>query len=503
MGEVSDEPAAARNPHGVRGWFAAGRRSPLKGLLLAALLLSAGGAHAQAVAFFAGQSNEGAWGTLPIWFSGTPGVNIVASASCYETTKPLTGASAASGTLTCVGPVTGNIYAGEQITSGGVAGQWVTAANNQGNFPGATGAGGAGTYAVNNPAAIGSATAPVAMTFAEPAIGGNPHCQIWNQPKPSKNPVAASWQTYNPRVNSEYGPIAVFGPEGEFCREWTADNPGQTLYMIKVAVPTAALCDMPGGTSYSPEYAGTVNTDAYTLLQSEVTAARAALPAAYPVIAIQWGQGEFDSTRTCGYPYLANMIDLIGRFAIPAPVSAAFTGSISGTTLTVSSITSGSLQPYQLVSGPGVAPQTYIVGKTGVGTYALQVYKTGAVTSPCVGAVHGQFVSCPKGVWLPYNVSQSVGAEAMTASVVGWGTSPATKFVAYRPFHSETTGVGTADESLNDNQGAALPVTVVNADDAIKIVGSPAHFHGSWVVELGRRLYAAYKGECDYHSPTC
>jgi hypothetical protein len=515
------------------------------------------------VMIFAGQSNEESLGTTPTWFPNTPGgagtAGVDASALCSETTVALAGASADSGTLTCQAPLTGTIYAGQAIVSGGVAGQSVTAANNGRHFPAATGAGGAGTYVVNNPAVIGTAASPVLMTFSEPDIGGsgtlNPHCQIWVRTAKG----AGSWQTYDPRKNSAYGGQQTFGPEGAFCRYWTADNPGQTLYMIKVAISATFLCDRPTAANYSPEYAGApIPFAAYALLQQEVQAAEAALGSHYEVKMIQWGQGEADSAgERCDAPYRANLLDLIDRFAIFSPVTASFTGSISGTLLTVSTVVSGRMRRFQSVTGAGVLPGAYIVDQVsgqpgGPGVYALQVYQatlaepiTDGVAACDDGYIAGQvFIALPHGakscvtggafsrgnllsgagiqsgtvitavepavdkgaMWYAVNVNQDVGAEPMQAAVAGWGVgSDDARFVTYRvaPPSTGPNGVQAADESLNDQQAAALPVTVVNVDDALKVTGSPVHFHGSWIAELGRRLYRAYLGQCDYHSPTC
>lgn len=131
----------------------------------------------QAVAIFAGQSNEVSHGTLQstYGFAGVPGGvgsgGINATAACYETSTTLSGATPGSGSLVCGAPTSGHIYAGQAISGLGVPpGQSVTSANNWGNFPGATGTGtnAGGTYVVTPAAAVGAAGAPVTMTFSEP-----------------------------------------------------------------------------------------------------------------------------------------------------------------------------------------------------------------------------------------------------------------------------------------------------------------------------------------------
>ena len=552
----------------------------MRGLIaFIAVLLFAGSAAAapRTLVIFAGQSNDRSTGTDRLWFTQTPGAagdaGVNATANCYETTDALPGASPGSGTLTCGAPTSGVLYAGQAITAGGAPGQAITAANNGGRFPSATGLGGAGTYVVNRPMAIGSPAAPVTMTFAEPDIGGsgnlNAHCKIW-----VTSAKGGSWQTYHPRVNSDRS-FGVFGPEGQFCQMWSADNPGQTLYMVKVAVAGAALCDLPpNNNDFSPEYTGVVTpTAAYALLLQQTQLAEQALTnqfgaGSYRLSMIEWAQGEQDSTINCAFPakpfapsvtpnmYLENLQDLIARMAAPTAVDAQFVGAIAGAQLTVSSVTAGVLREHQALAGAGVLPNTYVGAQIsgapgGVGVYAVQVYQATSkivISSPtascnagfllggyfnailnggksCVksgGFAVGQTLS-GRGV-LPgtvitaldsegdtgaglyrVTVDQTVAAEPMSSSLPGWGSGADTaRFVTYRTdYAGPATGVQTAYVTLNDQQGAALNVTVVNVNDALKLPASPIHFHGSWVAELGRRLYLGYLGQCDYNTPTC
>ena len=79
---------------------------------------------------------------------------------------------------------------------------------------------------------------------------------------------------------------------------------------------------------------------------------------------------------------------------ISAPNSAVFTGSISGTTLTVSSVTSGTIAVGQALFGIGIAQETVITalgtGTGGVGTYTINISHTIAserMNSATVGAI--------------------------------------------------------------------------------------------------------------------
>jgi hypothetical protein len=63
-----------------------------------------------------------------------------------------------------------------------------------------------------------------------------------------------------------------------------------------------------------------------------------------------------------------------------APATCSFTGSTSGTTLTVSAVASGTLAPYQILTGSEFVPGTYITalgtGTGGTGTYTLSQPQT-------------------------------------------------------------------------------------------------------------------------------
>ena len=79
---------------------------------------------------------------------------------------------------------------------------------------------------------------------------------------------------------------------------------------------------------------------------------------------------------------------------ISSPAAAVFTGSTSGTTLTVTSVSSGTIAINQSLYGIGILPETVITalgsGSGGVGTYTInrsQTVASGALNSATVGAV--------------------------------------------------------------------------------------------------------------------
>lgn len=98
---------------------------------------------------------------------------------------------------------------------------------------------------------------------------------------------------------------------------------------------------------------------------------------------------------------------------ISTPASAVFRGSITGTTLTVSTMTSGTITVGQALFGVGVSETTVITGlgtgTGGVGTYTINISQTVAseqMNSAAVGAV----------------VTASISGTTMTVSAVSSGT---------------------------------------------------------------------------------
>lgn len=106
----------------------------------------------------------------------------------------------------------------------------------------------------------------------------------------------------------------------------------------------------------------------------------------FPIQSAKTGSYAF---RYAGSTYSGNTDDFTtipynstsaGTFTLPAAGSAAFTGSVSGTTLTVTAVASGALAVGMKVAGPGLPPTAAITalgsGTGGIGTYTLNVSAT-------------------------------------------------------------------------------------------------------------------------------
>lgn len=110
---------------------------------------------------------------------------------------------------------------------------------------------------------------------------------------------------------------------------------------------------------------------------------------------------------TIGKKYTVDTIGTTNFVGMGADASAVFTGSISGTTLTVSSKTSGTLTVGTYISGNGVTPGTKIIatntenptltGTGSTGTYTVDTAQT-AISTAMTGMVSGTiFIATSKG----------------------------------------------------------------------------------------------------------
>lgn len=122
-------------------------------------------------------------------------------------------------------------------------------------------------------------------------------CKIWNW-------LTHAWETYVPGTNSETDDSAphtpqLYGPDGEFARQWLADNPGKTCYLFKRAENGTQLASTGSGAvkDWSPSSTG----EYFDNVTAELALAKAALVTAGltpKVRLVNWGQGETDGQDT-------------------------------------------------------------------------------------------------------------------------------------------------------------------------------------------------------------
>ena len=154
---------------------------------------------------------------------------------------------------------------------------------------------------------------------------------------------------------------------------------------------------------------------------------------------------------------------------ISTPSAAVFTGSISGTTLTVTSMTSGSIAAGQALFGVGISQATVITaldtGTGGVGTYTINISQTVAsegMNSATVGAVFTGSISTT----VLTVTSVASGSLSVGQTIQGSGVTSGTIITAL------DTGTGaTGDYDINRTQTVssstlyALNWTVIPSTD--------------------------------------
>lgn len=186
------------------------------------------------------------------------------------------------------------------------------------------------------------------------------------------------------------------------------------------------------------------------------------------------------------------IVDGTNRYTwrISSPSAAVFTGSISGTTLTVTAITNGTIGVNQALFGVGITQETVITalgtGTGGVGTYTINVSQTVAseqMNSATVGAVVTGSIS---GTTLTVTavtsgtlyVGQTIQGSGVTAQTIitalGTGTGGAgTYTVNYSQTVSSTTLYGLNWSVLPATDGAFQGGTNVDIVDNYFVYNRP------------------------------
>ncbi len=182
--------------------------------------------------------------------------------------------------------------------------------------------------------------------------------------------VAGDFASQNPRA-------ACLGASG---LAYVAGSSGVTVASFVWADSTNTLLSNTG--TGAPR--GFVAREQQGMLEQYLQSNSMLIPAGFPVTAYSAGDfwGLTNSPATIGQKVFASLVDgSISTAAAGATIAAAVvTGSISGNTLTVSAVTSGTLVVGQMITGTGVPADTYIeafgTGAGGTGTYTLTTSST-------------------------------------------------------------------------------------------------------------------------------
>lgn len=156
---------------------------------------------------------------------------------------------------------------------------------------------------------LGSNSIPVELQTPDPAV------TIWNI-------FTQSWQTYVAGTNSfsnDSGAGNVFGPEGEFARQYRITYPTRNVAIIKYGVSATPLFQQ---ASTPNDWNAASVGDYFDITKTEIIAALAAIGGTYSIDGVCWMQGETDAQIDVSWAnaYEANLTAFI------AAVRAQWTG---------------------------------------------------------------------------------------------------------------------------------------------------------------------------------
>lgn len=188
----------------------------------------------------------------------------------------------------------------------------------------------------------------------------------------------------------------------------------------------------------------------------------------------------------------AYIVDGSNRYTwrISTPSSAVFTGSISGTTLTVTAITNGTIAAGQSLFGVGVTSETVITalgtGTGGIGTYTINLSQTvtsrqmnsttvGAIVTGSISGTTLTVSAVTSGTLYVGQTIQGTGVTALTIiTALGTGTGGAgTYTISTSQTVSSTTLYGLNFSQLPSSDGAFTGGTNVDIVDNYFVYNRP------------------------------
>lgn len=146
-------------------------------------------------------------------------------------------------------------------------------------------------------------------------------------------------------------------------------------------------------------------------------------------------------------PFSQQLYPLVSSATIAT--AATFTGAITGTTLTVTAVATGTLQVGQIISGVGVTAGTYITalgtGTGGTGTYTVSTSQTVvSIALSTVGIVFPTIPSWVKRITVMLNGVSTAGTSNYQLQL-GTGSTPTFATTGYAGAVMSTTGATNAN----------------------------------------------------------
>jgi hypothetical protein len=147
---------------------------------------------------------------------------------------------------------------------------------------------------------------------------------------------------------------------------------------------------------------------------------------------------------------------------ISSPANAVFTGSVSGTTLTVTSVSSGTIATSQSLYGVGVSAETVITalgtGTGGTGTYTVNVSQTVTARSLNSTATGARFTATIAGTTMTVS-AVATGTIYLGQTIQGAGVTAGTVVTA---LGTGTGGVGTYTLSVASTVAVGVTMYAIN-----------------------------------------
>lgn len=147
---------------------------------------------------------------------------------------------------------------------------------------------------------------------------------------------------------------------------------------------------------------------------------------------------------------------------ISSPAAAVFTGSTSGTTLTVTSVSSGTIAIGQSLYGIGILPETVITalgsGSGGTGTYTINRSQTVASTSLSSATVGARVTATIAGTTMTVS-AVAAGALHIGQTIQGAGVTLGTIITA---FGTGSGGIGTYTLSVASTVAVGVTMYAIN-----------------------------------------
>jgi hypothetical protein len=163
------------------------------------------------------------------------------------------------------------------------------------------------------------------------------------------------------------------------------------------------------------------------------------------------------------------------------PTVANFVGSVSSTTLTVTSMTSGTIAVGQTLVGIGVNPETVITalgtGTGGVGTYTLDVASTVASTNLSTSSVGCIFTGSISGTTLTETLPATSGSLALGMTIQGAGITSGTIII-------EDLGLSGSDQTWKLNRSLTVASETMYGLDFTVMPSTDGAFQGGTSVDI-------------------